>query len=338
MLHLLQSINKNILDLPQIKGSLISYGSSLKTTVFLSSDGSVIMQQKKDIITNFAGIVDDGYKIITYPISIGSVIGYDFLYDAQELIIKPLLKMSTFSEKKNINSGDYPIILDPIVSGSLIHEVLGHLLEADNFFEYKELLSELKIGEKIASSKLTVHDCPKIEGLRGSYYYDDEGELSKDTILVKEGYLKSYMHSKDTAYKYNGESTGNARALNYRFAPIVRMSNIYVEPGASTFDEMVANVKYGILIKGLKGASTDIKKFTIIPRESYLIENGRISGRCKDVFLYGDIGILKNITMVGNKTEITQGYSCNKYSQRGLPVSYISPYFFIEKGHIEVIE
>ncbi|MDR1769428.1 MAG: TldD/PmbA family protein [Hungatella sp.] len=338
IMTILQGINKGILDLPPIEGTLISFGSSLKNTVFINSKGSIIMQQKQDIISNFAGIVKESHKVITYPISIGSGSGYDFLYNAQELIIKPLFKMANTIEKKIIKSGDYPMILDPIASGSLIHEVLGHLLEADNFYEYKELLSELKLGEKIASSKLTVHDCPRIEGLRGSYYYDDEGEPSRDTILIKEGVLNSYMHSNVTAKKFKGESTGNARALNYRFPPIVRMSNIYVEPGDSTLIEMVAKIKYGILIKGLKGASTNIKKFTIIPREAYLIENGKILGRCKDVYLCGDINILKNISMLGNKTEITQGYSCNKYSQRGLPVSYISPYFFIEKGHIEVIE
>ncbi|MFR5713515.1 MAG: TldD/PmbA family protein [Clostridium sp.] len=328
-------INNELRFIHEVKTTILSYGKSDKTIFFLDSKGKIFVQTKRDIIANFAATIVNHNQIITYPISLGSAINSNFLDDFKELIIKPIKRMIQVPVTETISASKYTVILEPLVSGILIHEVLGHLLEADTFFENQNLLRELKLGTKIASSGLTVIDDPTVEGLRGSYYFDDEGVESKKTILVENGYLKSYLHSKDSAKVMNAKLTGNARALNYRFFPIIRMSNIFVKEGDMPFIEMIRKMKNGLFIRGLKGANVNLKKFTIVPLEAYVVNDGKIIGRCPDIYLKGEIDILKNIIYIGSESFTVQGYSCNKYAQRGLPVSVTAPYMCIERCDIE---
>jgi TldD protein len=219
----------------------------------------------------------------------------------------------------------------------MIHEVLGHLLEADSFYEQPKLLEYFKLNKRIAATSLTVEDRPDIERLRGSYKFDDEGTPAKGTCLVQSGILKSFLNSKETAKKFNQRETGNARLLNYKFKPIVRMSNIVVHKGDSTFEQMIEDISYGVYLKGLKSANTNLTSFTIIPRECLLIEHGKVTGRVYNVAFVGTIDVLKNIRSIGDTLHINQGYSCNKYSQRGLPVGILAPYMHIDNCYIEEI-
>lgn len=328
-------INKKMLCLNQVESTIISYGNSYKTVVFINSKGKIIIQKKRDSISNFA-VTKKEENIITYPVSLGSGRKDYYLKRVDEYILNPLKKMSQEPFRFHINSGTYTLLLDPLVSGTLIHEVLGHLLEADTFLEHKELLKEFEIGKRIATCNLTIRDCPTLPGLRGSYKFDDEGTPANDTILVENGILKNYLHSNETAKIFGVKSTGNARQLNYKYSPIVRMSNISVDLGKTNDSEMIKNINDGLLISGLKGAETNLKEFTIIPRETYLIKEGMIKGRCENIYINDNIDILKRIVMIGNRELITEGYSCNKYSQRGLPVSFSSPSICIEKCKIEV--
>ena len=269
--------------------------------------------------------------------SIGESNNANFLDNLEELVLKPIKELATERRYCNISAGYYPVILDPILCGTMIHEVLGHLLEADSFYEQPELLDFFKLNERIASPLLTVEDRPDIEDLRGSYKFDDEGTAAKGTCLVQSGILKSFLNSKETARRFDQKETGNARLLNYKFKPIVRMSNIVVNAGDSTFERMAENISLGIYLKGLKSANTNLKSFTIIPRECLLIEHGKVTGRIYNAAFVGNLDVLKNIQSIGDTLYANQGYSCNKYSQRGLPVGILAPYMHIDHCYIEEI-
>lgn len=338
IIHILMNINNNILAIPKVDTTIISFGKVRKYTCFISSDGRMICQNKFDSISNFAAVVQEGRRVTTYPISVGSGRDCSYLLDYEQDIIKPLYRMSTTEKTIALKDKKYTILLDQTTSGALIHEVLGHLLEADNFSEFGESLRYLKMDKSIAPKSLNVFDCPRIEGIRGSYYFDDEGNPAQKTILVSSGKLVGLMHSNETAAAFNVSSTANSRALNYRFEPLVRMSNICVSKGKNSFDEMMKSIEEGLLIIGLKGASTNIENFTLIPNEGYLIKNGHIVGRCNDFALLGNLNILMNITMIGNNIKVVQGYSCNKYAQRGLPVAYVAPCFLIKEGEVMTLK
>lgn len=329
----LKACNEKIIKTNHIDGTIITYGDIYKNIAFLSSNGSIIKQYKHDAVANFVSVVKRN-RAVSYPISIGNSYANDFIDNLDNLVYEPLRSIAYDKSNFIIPVGNYPVIVDPELCGTIIHEVLGHLLEADSFYENPELLHELHLEKKIASEILNVEDRPDIPCLRGSYYFDDEGIPAHGTCLIQNGILKSYMHSNETAKLLNQKSTGNARLLNYKYKPIVRMSNIIVKPGISKFSDMIDKIDYGAYFVGLKSANTNNKAFVIFPRECFLIQNGKLKGRVHNAYITGDLKILERINSLSNETVLNQGYSCNKYSQRGLPVSMQAPYMLINSCYV----
>jgi TldD protein len=168
-------------------------------------------------------------------------------------------------------------------------------------------------------------------GKRGSYKYDDEGTPSVKTYLIREGKLVGRLHSRETAAKMNEKPTGNARAVAYRFPPIVRMTNTYIEPGKMSFDEMIADIKEGIYAKKMYGGTTALEMFTFSAGETYMIRNGKIAEPVRPIILTGNVfETLKNIDAVGNDLDMSQGGGCGKGAQQPLPVSLGSPHIRIQ--------
>jgi TldD protein len=329
----LNACNEKIINTDNIDGTIVTYGDICKNIVFLNSTGSIIQQYKQDSIANFVSIVHRN-RAFSYPISIGSSYKNDFINNLDQLVYEPLKNIACDNSNEIIPPGNYPVILDPEICGTIIHEVLGHLLEADSFYENPELLRDFPLDKRISSEILHVEDRPDIPFLRGSYYFDDEGTQAQGSCLVENGILKSYLHSNDTAKAFHKKSTGNARLLNYKFRPIVRMSNIIVKPGSSTLSHMMENIEYGAYFVGLNNASTNNKSFTIFPRECFLIQNGKLKGHIHNAYIAGNIDILDNVESLSKETVLNQGYSCNKYSQRGLPVSMQAPFMFLKSCFI----
>jgi TldD protein len=138
------------------------------------------------------------------------------------------------------------------VVGVFVHEAFGHLAEADLTLSGSILLN--KLGKRIASDVVTFYDDGTIEGAFGSFKYDDEGVPTQKTPLVKEGIVVGLMHNRETARKFDAEPTGNARAENFRFEPIIRMRNTFLEPRDHSFEELVEDVKFGYYLKSFREA------------------------------------------------------------------------------------
>jgi TldD protein len=125
--------------------------------------------------------------------------------------------------------GEYTVVLDPILAGVFVHEAFGHLSESDHVYENKELRDVMVLGKRFGSPQLNIVDGARVKNLRGSYKYDDEGVPATKTYLIKKGILSGRLHSRETAAKMGEPLSGNARAINYRFPPIVRMTNTYID-------------------------------------------------------------------------------------------------------------
>ena len=129
----------------------------------------------------------------------------------------------------------------------------------------------------------------------------------------------------------NEKPTGNARAINYRFPPIVRMSNTYIEPGATSFKDMISDIKDGIYVKNWFGGTTSMEMFTFSAGETYIIRNGKIEETMRPVVLTGNVfETLMNIDAIGNDLDMNQGGGCGKGGQSPLPVSNGSPHIRIQ--------
>jgi len=229
-------------------------------------------------------------------------------------------------------AGTHVVVLGPGESGILLHEAIGHGLEAD--FARKKLSNYSgKIGEKVASDKCTIIDSGIIPNLRGSINIDDEGTLPEETVMIENGILRGYIHDIMSARLMDMHATGNGRRESYKYPPIPRMTNIFMKPGDYDPDEIISSVKFGIYAKRFAGGQVDIVNgdFTFGVSEAYLIENGKLTVPLRDVTLIGNgPDILKKVEMVGNDLVFSKGgWTCGKNDQRvpvgiGMPTVKVS--------------
>jgi TldD protein len=186
------------------------------------------------------------------------------------------------------------------------------------------------LGKRFGNSELNIVDSATISRLRGSYKYDDEGMPATKTYLIREGKLAGRLHSRETAAKMRERPTGNARTINYRHPPIVRMTNTYIEPQAVSFNQIIGDIKEGIYAKNWYGGTTSMEMFTFSAGEAYSIRNGKIGEMLQPVVLTGNVfNTLQNIDAIGDDLEMNQGGGCGKGGQSPLPVSNGSPHIRI---------
>jgi len=224
-------------------------------------------------------------------------------------------------------AGPQVVVLGAAESGVLVHEAVGHGLEADYARKGLSNYSD-RVGQKVASEHCTIIDAGNLPGLRGSINVDDEGNLPGETILIENGILRGYLHDRISARSMGVRPTGNGRRQSYSYPPLPRMTNTYLQGGQSAPEEVIRSVKYGVYAKAFGGGQVDITKgdFTFGVYEAYLIENGRITAPLKDVTLIGNgPEVMRRITMVGNDMMISRGgWTCGKQGQ-SVPVSVGNP-------------
>ncbi|MCQ2914167.1 MAG: metallopeptidase TldD-related protein [Alphaproteobacteria bacterium] len=242
------------------------------------------------------------------------------------------LSLMGFDAKK-APIGEMPVVLGNSFSGVLLHEAVGHGLEGDFNRKGTSVFSN-KIGEQVTAKGITIVDDGTINSLRGSINIDDEGTPSSRTVLIEDGILKNYMTDRINAKLMNKPLTGNGRRTSYKYSPVVRMTNTFMENGDKNPEEIISSVKNGIYAKSFHGGQVDITsgKFVFTTAEAYLIENGKITAPIKDATLIGSgIEVMNNVDMIGNDLCLDPGIgSCGKAGQM-VPVGVGQPTIRIKK-------
>jgi len=219
-------------------------------------------------------------------------------------------------------AGEMPVILAPGHSGVLIHEAVGHLLEAD-FVRKKTSIFWNKSGKRIGADRVTIYDDPTIPFFRGSYNIDDEGTMPEKTCLVSQGILTDFLQDKLSARIMGKKSNGHGRRQDHTCIPIPRMSNTFIDKGEFSSEEILKSVNKGFYAHRFQGGQVeDSGKFTFSVSSGYLIEDGRKTAPVKQATLIGsNIDILNKIEMVGSDLEFgLQTGVCGKDGQ-GIPVN-----------------
>ncbi len=212
--------------------------------------------------------------------------------------------------------GRFTVVIDGVLAGLLAHEAIGHASEADGVLRGISVLRG-KIGEKVGSEYVTLIDDATIMGRFGSDFYDDEGVKAQRKVIIQNGILKGYLTNRETAGKMNLPLTGNARAQDYRFPPIVRMTNTFFQPGDMTFEELIEDIKHGIYARGGRGGQVNPAEgvFQFGAQEAYLIKNGELTEHLRDFSMSGFIlETLKNVTGVAKDFDIYPSF-CGKAGQ-----------------------
>lgn len=237
---------------------------------------------------------------------------------------------------KPVVAGTYPVVLAPIVTGVFAHESFGHKSEADFMLGDETMAREWTLGKKVGSEKLTIRESGVFEG-SGYVPYDDEGTKASDTYLIKNGILTGRLHSAATAAALNEELTGNARAINCNYEPIVRMTSTFVENGEETFEELIGGIKHGYYIYDFKHGS-GMSTFTIAPNIAYEIIDGKIANPAKIAVITGNVfETLGLIDGVGNDRKLLSFVTggCGKMEQYPLNIGMGGPHIRVSKMNVQ---
>jgi TldD protein len=207
--------------------------------------------------------------------------------------------------------GIFPVILENKIVGLLAHEAVGHCAEADLVHGGSFLAG--KVGKEVASDIVTLVDDGRYPVGLGTMKYDDEGVPTEKTILIEKGVVKGFLHSRETAHEFKVATTGNARAWNFEFDPIIRMRNTYIETGDHSTEELAEGIKEGYLLKGGEGGQADFTgEFMFGTQEAVRIKNGRLGESFRGVTISGNaFEVLRNVDAIG-KDFIMRAGMCGK--------------------------
>lgn len=229
-------------------------------------------------------------------------------------------------------AGELPVILAAGASGILLHEAVGHGLEADFNRKGVSIYAD-RIGKPVAPDFVTIVDSGVLPNERGALNYDDEGNPGQRTVLVEKGILSSYLHDSISAKHYGVQPTGSGRRESFRHVPLPRMTCTYMEDGPHTREEIIASVQRGIIAETFTNGQVNIGAgdFTFYIKNGWLVEGGKITAPIKDCNIIGNgPDALRRVTMAANDGRLdTGGWTCGKNGQsvpvsQGLPTVLVS--------------
>ncbi len=230
-------------------------------------------------------------------------------------------------------AGEMEVVLGPGWPGILLHEAIGHGLEAD-FNRKKTSAFAGLVGKRVASEKCTVVDNGTLPSRRGSLNVDDEGSPTQNTVLIEKGILKGYMSDKLSSRLMGIADTGNGRRESYEHIPMPRMTNTYMLAGEDNPEDIIRSVKHGVFAKNFGGGQVDITngKFVFSASEAYLIEDGVVTAPLKNCTLIGNgPDVLTRVSMVGNDLQLDEGIgTCGKDGQ-SVPVGVGIPTLKVDR-------
>ena len=236
-------------------------------------------------------------------------------------------------DARNAPAGEMEVVLGPGWPGVLLHEAIGHGLEADFNRKKTSAFSDM-MGRRVASDKCTVVDNGTMPGRRGSLNVDDEGNRTDSTVLIEKGILKGYLTDKLSSRLMNLPNTGNGRRESYQHIPMPRMTNTYMLAGQDSPEDIIRSVKYGVYAVNFGGGQVDITngKFVFSASEAYLIEDGKVTAPLKNATLIGNgPDVLTKVSMVGNDLKLDEGVgTCGKDGQ-SVPVGVGIPTLKVDR-------
>ena len=215
----------------------------------------------------------------------------------------------TMLHAKNCPAGNMTVAIDNGFGGVIFHEACGHSLEATSVAKGNSVFSD-KLGQQIASTKVTAIDDGTLENHWGSANIDDEGNPTQKNILIENGILKSYMIDKLNGRRMGMRATGSSRRQSYKFAPTSRMTNTYIAAGEDNPEDIIKSIDYGLYAKKMGGGSVNpvTGEFNFAVSEGYIVKNGQIQEPVRGASLIGKGSeVLMNIDMVGNNLKQAQG-------------------------------
>ncbi len=321
--------------LPRVRQISISYGETDKHVRIWTSEGSSTEEWRAVLTFSISVVAEkDGLLQTAYDAVSGSS-GFEFLsrVDVARLSQKVAQRAVDRLTAPDAPLGEMPIIIAAEAGGTLIHEAIGHPLEADAVQKGVSPMYRGAVGKVIGNEKVSVLEDPTMPGQRGFYAFDDEGTPSQRSVLVDHGVLKTYIYDRQTSKKDGVASNGHGRRESYRHRPIPRMANTFVASGPDDPAMILRSVENGLLVTKMGGGQVEpaTGDFVFEVEEGFLIKDGKAGPLIRSANLLGNgPDVLKAIDLVGSDMGWSVG-TCGKDGQ-GAPVSDGLPTLRIPKG------
>jgi TldD protein len=306
-----------------------------KVILIATSDGLAVGDIQPMLRLHVSCIAEEGGNRQVGSFGGGGRVPYDFLLEADRYarFTREAARQAVVNlEAVDAPAGTMDVVLGPGWPGILLHEAVGHGLEADFNRKRTSAFANL-IGQRVASPLCTVIDDGTIPLRRGSLNLDDEGIPTSRTVLIEKGILKGYLQDRHNARLMKMPLTGNGRRESYAAVPLPRMTNTFLEAGETPAEEIIRSVRYGLYAVAFGGGQVDITsgKFVFSASEAYLIEDGKVTRPVRGATLIGNgPDVLTRATMVGSDLKLDEGIgSCGKEGQTvpvgvGLPTLKVS--------------
>ena len=307
-----------------------TYRDEVSEVWYVNSEGTVLAQLRPEVTVSGSATARRDDTIEKGLESIGLRKGWHSVHGLEERFRVVAQRAVDLLDAPSVQGGAYPVILDNELAGVFVHEAFGHLSEADFVYENPQARAMMTLGRRFGKPVLNVGDNGAAAGLRGTLPFDDEGTPTQDTPLIREGILVGRLHSRETAAAMGERPTGNARAISFRHAPIVRMTNTYIAPGPAgrTFADLIKDVKLGVYACSAFGGQTMLENFSFTAAWGHMIRDGHLAEMVKDVVLAGNLfQTLDRIDHIaGDFTWNQMGGGCGKGGQFPLPVTEGAPH------------
>ena len=307
----------------RIKQVTVVLRDSIQEVTIVNTNGDIVEDVRPRVVFYTLVVASDGRILQTGYEPVGHLGDYSIFekYPPERIAKLAAERALKMLKAKPAPAGKFTVVISSKAGGTMIHEAVGHGLEADLANQGLSVYSG-KIGQKVASELITVIDDGTMPGKYGSSGYDDEGVPTRKNILIENGVLRGFMYDLMEAMKSGEFSTGNGRRQSYMHVPIPRMTNTYIAPGDTNPEEIIRDTKSGILVVKMGGGQVNTVNgdFIFEVSEGYLIENGEVTEPIRGVSLIGNgPKVLQQIDAVGNDLGFAIG-TCGKDGQ-GVPVS-----------------
>lgn len=314
-------------ELPEARQVSVFILNSYRRILTVNSDGVISPDQKIYLQLFVQTVGEKQGRVETAHESDGGFVGLEFFdrVTPESIGIESARRVKVLLDAKPAPSGTMPVVLAAEAGGTMVHEAVGHGLEADLACNGLSVYQG-KLGQIVASPLITVLDDGTMPARRGSYAFDDEGTASKKNVLIENGVLKGYLVDKLSAMKFDLMATGNGRRESFRHKPIVRMTNTYIAPGKDDPAHILRDTKKGIFVKAMGGGqvNTVTGDFVFGVTEAYLIHDGKLGDAIRGATLVGNgPRVLSIVDRVGTDLGFATG-TCGKDGQ-GAPVTDAQP-------------
>lgn len=329
-MEIVKRYSEIILNNEKIVNSSLKYTETIREKNFINTEGTEVSEEL--VTLSISGLITskDGNVIQNVRVGVGSSDGFKRLRDRDDVFENKKKIVVDLLNAEPVKSGVYNVILNNSIAGVFTHEAFGHFSEADIIEEHPTLREKMKLGLRLGNEIVNIVDDPTIPNQLGFYKYDDEGVRAERVQLMKNGILTGRLHSRRTAADFGEKPNGHCVAEDYKYAPIVRMGTIFIEPGDRKKEELFEILKEGLYICDAKGGQTAGENFTFGAQYGYVVKNGKIERMIREINIVGNLfKTLENIKYIADDIKLGETGGCGK-GQTNIRSCHGSPHIIIE--------